>query len=415
MFAAEVSTNDLVLIAEEALRISRSLPRGDFDDDEITVPASENSATTSMPDPSRRTCLSAELDFPETVPMTTTTRSRSEFEEKLGLWAHTCSVHRYQHLALHQIVTSTPSLANIPILARWVTNLKKNIVNQLPRTPLLQQDIHVVRVQQPTISTRDRKPTKAVRRRMFLFAVIQLITFLLQSLVFMKKIHIGMAHFVDRPTELWHSKAWASSIRTSSGEFATWSSSSESQEESLLPSHVISYRCENPDCSLCNSQPVAIYHLSRIVQVGKDYRAAATIPGQITLRVLRLLRLADSSPLERNTIQEKGTSWLESELVILEGQDIFLLPQSTTSRLQNIIFDYSFALPASMAKSRILSSEKLAVRRRLNMVTQAVRSLSLSHPIHGELELWQYGRTICSISSDSQTRSPCLSVASLTH
>ena len=32
--------------------------------------------------------------------------------------------------------------------------------------------------------------------------------------------HYGMAELVDSPTEAWHSKQWAASIRTTSGDFA---------------------------------------------------------------------------------------------------------------------------------------------------------------------------------------------------
>ena len=34
-----------------------------------------------------------------------------------------------------------------------------------------------------------------------------------------KKMHHGIAHLVDNPTEVWHSMQWASSIRTTSGDF----------------------------------------------------------------------------------------------------------------------------------------------------------------------------------------------------
>jgi hypothetical protein len=76
--------------------------------------------------------------------------------------------------------------------------------------------------------------------------------------------HIGMAEFVDSPTELWQSHSWAASIRTTSGQFAHYSSG-----ETLLPSDFINHNCGEKDCKCGNSEYV---HIGRVYEVGIDKR-----------------------------------------------------------------------------------------------------------------------------------------------
>jgi hypothetical protein len=53
-----------------------------------------------------------------------------------------------------------------------------------------------------------------------------------------QQLHQGMAEYHDAPTELWHSHAWASSIRTTAGQFAHYSS-----KQPIFPSDFIMFRC----------------------------------------------------------------------------------------------------------------------------------------------------------------------------
>src|SRR5205814_4769084 len=87
--------------------------------------------------------------------------------------------------------------------------------------------------------------------------------------------HRGMAHFVDLPTELYHSLSWASSVRSTSGEYAHIQQDDEEETGELVPgptifpSDFVLYCCTNRDC-VC--QP-AFSHIGRVVAVGKDYRS----------------------------------------------------------------------------------------------------------------------------------------------
>src|SRR5436190_8408295 len=51
--------------------------------------------------------------------------------------------------------------------------------------------------------------------------------------------HRGMAHFVDLPTELYHSLSWASSVRSTSGEYAHIQQDDEEETGELIPGPTI--------------------------------------------------------------------------------------------------------------------------------------------------------------------------------
>lgn len=73
---------------------------------------------------------------------------------------------------------------------------------------------------------------------------LRLRTKLLSSQSFRNKVYIGLAHFVDNPSELYHSMAWPTSIKASSGQCAT----NRDQSQVVLPSDCVYYRCMQSDC-----------------------------------------------------------------------------------------------------------------------------------------------------------------------
>ena len=62
---------------------------------------------------------------------------------------------------------------------------------------------------------------------------------LLYDARFRAKVHIDMAHSVDKPAELFHSMAWAMSIKACSGEYAR----NHDGTSIILPSDAVYYRC----------------------------------------------------------------------------------------------------------------------------------------------------------------------------
>jgi hypothetical protein len=95
---------------------------------------------------------------------------------------------------------------------------------------------------------------------------------ILSSYLATTKMHFGMARYVDQPTELWHSRAWGSSIRAASGEFA-----SASTGNILFPSDFVHFE----SIQIPGSQIWVEY--GRISFIGLDQRSNSHMNGQVVL------------------------------------------------------------------------------------------------------------------------------------
>ena len=96
--------------------------------------------------------------------------------------------------------------------------------------------------------------------------------------------HFGLGEFRDNPRELWHSHAWRSSLRTTSGRFAHYVSG-----KPIFPSDIISFRCYDPSCpSGCyylSATAKERQHVGRVYSVGKDFRSGIREQGVVTVEV----------------------------------------------------------------------------------------------------------------------------------
>jgi hypothetical protein len=100
-----------------------------------------------------------------------------------------------------------------------------------------------------------------------------------------QQMHTGLAEFVDGPSEFYQSHAWASSVRTISGQYAYLhrpESSDNGGEERLVatgvifPGDFILYRCAKQPCSChsADSNDPSMAHIGRIYGVGNDHRTS---------------------------------------------------------------------------------------------------------------------------------------------
>jgi hypothetical protein len=86
--------------------------------------------------------------------------------------------------------------------------------------------------------------------------------------------HVGIARFVDEPSELWESLSWASSNRSTSGVFARYSDGLP-----VFVSDIVNYRCRGLDCSCAGDDQ---RHIERVQAVAKDFSSHAVSPGAVT-------------------------------------------------------------------------------------------------------------------------------------
>lgn len=112
-------------------------------------------------------------------------------------------------LKMLKSVDDIQSFSKLPIR---LDTLKKNYTNSLPLMPTRSLKVKLDLSKIPTGS----QLTCDVQ----FFDPTALVSAMLSSQDFKNKIHFGMAEIVEQQSELFHSMAYASSIRTTSGEFA---------------------------------------------------------------------------------------------------------------------------------------------------------------------------------------------------
>jgi hypothetical protein len=86
---------------------------------------------------------------------------------------------------------------------------------------LMRKAVPVPINKQPSLPTSD-KTAGLIQRNSWLYWYdpIDLISTILSATSLTEKMHFGMAHFVDEPTEYWHSRSWSTSCISTSGEYA---------------------------------------------------------------------------------------------------------------------------------------------------------------------------------------------------
>lgn len=323
-------------------------------------------------------------DTSEPVIQKTSSILVDEFHLLLGLWCIDTKISRSQYQALVELLQTLKNISPISSLPKSLTTLKSNCKGQIPQIPLRRVKIPVIPEKLPTLSAADRILARATATWMYILDPVILLSTLIKSSQFMSRLHCGLAHFVDRPSELWHGWAWGTSIRTTSGEFAHYTNG-----QPIFPSDFVYYRCGQVDCECIFIQKT---HLGRILCVGKNYtsRASTDERGKILLQVQVLISSRQLTPIVAELLQKDGQQLLDNEYIIDETKTLFLSEHQIISHEPGVFLDYQYQ---DGLHSRVREpADKLLVRRIADINMQLIRPLSLSSPLRGELELQTYGR-----------------------
>lgn len=316
--------------------------------------------------------------MPEEIEQDTATTPISPFLLALGLWFEKTDSSRQDYIRLRQILllNEHPEHQALPLK---LDTLKRHVRAHLPLLKMYRKLLTVMIEKQPSIAARQKsrtRPTVRIVRQtwMYWFDPVHLACSILNSDL-KNKMHTGMAHYVDEPTELWHSLAWGSSIRACSGEICQ-----SPGGEHILPGDIV---CIN------NIYTADQQHISRarVTFIGRDYRSNAQALGTILLTcqaVVSLHQLRDCEAVY-NTLARNHHP---QELFLIENES-FELPPDRVEYIDNILLDYS-----TFADDDVLDTEFLSsfIRRVVNTSTEEIRALRTSHPTRGELECAEYGR-----------------------
>lgn len=175
-----------------------------------------------MEPPTRRSSVAFLEDTSIPIPHERSETPCSKFILAMGLWAKDCGVSRRQYESLREVLRLFEPHDKISKLPESVTTLRKWTKADTPLLPLREKKIPLLPAKLATMkpsakvsSTSSDSPLETL----VFFDPIELFAKFLSAGPILNKMHLGFAHFVDLLSELWQSNAWASSIRTTSGQF----------------------------------------------------------------------------------------------------------------------------------------------------------------------------------------------------
>lgn len=331
--------------------------------------------------PSRRSSAAFGADTSVPLPHKRATAPISKFIFAMGLWCEDVSASKYA--SLRQILRMLEPHKEISVLPESVSTLKNWAKSQMPLLPLRQKTIPLKVEKLPSLRPSLKDSEFSPSETLYFFDPVHLFSTFLSSPQIIAKMHVGFAEFVDSPTQLWHSRSWSSSIRSTSGQFAHYSDG-----QPIFPSDFVQYQCVDLSC---RCQDKSSTHLGRILAVGKDYRSTRKHPGaygDVAIEVQKTMRLFEwpefLSEMPSPAITPK-------EIVLIESSE-FLPDVYILTRELNVSLDYSFSSRVTSSFVSPSSSGQYFVRRIFNPQTGRIRPLNQNAPIRGELEISEFTR-----------------------
>ncbi|KAI5299974.1 hypothetical protein KEM56_002839, partial [Ascosphaera pollenicola] len=170
-----------------------------------TEEAEENDLTTAH---DTGDVVSPEFDPAEEV---------DQFLLGMALFVDQASLSRTMWESLVELLNTVTNLDQLKKLPKSLATVKTVRFKAVRILPVRKKELLVVNTKMPTLSHRKRQEAIKLTRPMFYIdPVATILCHLAQN--FKQTNHIGLAEFVQHPKEMWQTHAWASSIRTSSGD-----------------------------------------------------------------------------------------------------------------------------------------------------------------------------------------------------
>lgn len=293
--------------------------------------------------------------------------------------------------------------------------LKRRLRKQIPLLKMFRFSIPVEVKKQPSLARREKNPGRtSVKTWLYWYCPKDLTSWILSSRL-TYEMHFGLAHYVDRPKELYHSLAWGSSVRSSSGENVA------SQAGDLL----ISGDIVRIPPTVCQSTG-RIHTRGRIVFIGKDYRGArapqldldgsmdhpviVTLQAVVSTRKMLIGQPDDDDDDDEYDDRNDGfvplysaalldqlpfNEWNSGEQLLIEDELIEIRADEIKYHM-NVEIDRKFSVNPDGRPEEIeeffYSAPRTYIRRVANLKTMKVRELLKMPPARGELEVEEFGR-----------------------
>jgi hypothetical protein len=300
----------------------------------------------------------------------------SEFELAYAHFAKKWKVSRSMHRDLRAILQLLPNPPPvITTMPKRIDKIKQRLDQQTPSLPTRRVTLALDPCLLPTRTAHEE--------HMRLFDMRDFFRSYLQSSALMKRVHTGMAHYVDQPIELYHSEAWGGSNRTTSGQFAKVQFGSGAGQV-ILASDFVWFMFSD----IGNI-------LGRVVFVGQDYRSEAEKNGtsgrvKLSIQPINIQRQLPES-LHPAIVAAPALPPGQTEIFLLEDVPrVEILEDQLIKRESSVYLDYAYK--SDQLPPRAPLNYRLVCRRIASLNPPSLRELALSHPHRGELEIAQYRR-----------------------
>lgn len=331
------------------------------------------------------------------------------------IWQDEVRLSRTHYKSLVQLLACVRCTDELKSLPTWKGSVSKSLVKHLPLVKTRQAKLPVAKHKLPTRAEL-REPIRVLDMTDFF-------TKLLSSDEIYKHIYFGMAQRTDQCEELWQSRSWGESIRTTSGQFAHY----PDDMQPILPSDFVLHRCRRRPraCALCRTET---YHHGRVVWCGRDFTTQAATEQTRASKILLIQTVhppGTMPPHLRSLVRDGGREADDDtvaddvepignqteDLIIIEDEEEYIPEDAIISRLDDVFLDYSYKppkqsmpegefrycfIPVHQRRSSKFNANpnpaKYVVQYIINKGTNSLRPLKLSSPHRGELEIRAFGR-----------------------
>ncbi|OJD12911.1 hypothetical protein ACJ73_09277 [Blastomyces percursus] len=312
------------------------------------------------------------------------------FAIAFALWTEQVGISRVQYQSLLQILRSLDDVALIHELPNGLSTLRKKCRAQFPILPVHATRLPIIaREQLPTLSANEKSLAEKTFRSLWYQDFRALIVALVKSRSFRQKMHIGMAEVVDKPTELWHSDSWGSSVKHTSGEFAKYPNG-----EPIWPSDFVDYTCERADCAC---RQVDTKHLGRVLFIGKDRRCESPYFDMTISRIQPILRYNSSLVTNGGVLERLAPPMHPNEIIALDDQHQYI-PTDHIVRYVDADVNSKFDVDADgfIINDILPTTGRYFLRRVMRTVSGKlqIRPYCKPTPTRAELEIAAHGRDL---------------------
>ena len=304
--------------------------------------------------------------------------SQTEFQFALAIWTEASGISQQVYMQLRDVLCLLPCEETHQLPLKLDT-LKRNLHEQLPMLPIHNQKIDVT--QHIQANERHGGENENAQSWQYWYNPDQLFASILKAQYFRPSMHFGMAEYSDHPNELWHSRAWGSSVCTVSGEFAL-----SKHGQILFPGDFIQFEfCDIPRFGIS-------VNYGRVTFVGVDRRQTSNTKDKVILTV---------QPVVLTTIIEHLAPLPCGDVtdpiyILLEDMDLELEDRSAHCRIDMTLNRGLPLCPGSVQVNYVLNTKSYKWRSSLKV-----------HALRAEIEVAKYGRDLLETrhSANSRVRS----------